>query len=133
VAVRAAVAATTALLAVTGCTPGVASNRDVVEIGIEHSAFDPARIEVRRGSTLTFVLRNDDPIAHEFILGDAGVQRVHERGTEKHHGTKPGEVSIPAGEVATTTYTFAEAGTVIFGCHLPGHYDYGMRGAVEVR
>ena len=30
-----------------------------------------------------------------------------------------------------TTYTF-DGGNLLFGCHLPGHYDYGMRGLVVV-
>ncbi len=100
---------------------------------IEHSKFDPAAIEVEEGSVVTFVIHNDDPIAHEFILGDDAVQRIHEKGTEAHHGAKPGEVSIPAGETRTTTYTFTNGQDLEFACHLPGHYDYGMRGAVEVR
>jgi len=121
------------LAGLASCAPGAASSHEVIEIAIEHSAFRPARIEVARGTTVTFVIRNGDPIAHEFILGDASVQRVHERGTEAHHGSKPGEVSVPSGRTATTTYAFDEPGQLIIGCHLPGHYDYGMRGAVEVR
>jgi len=121
------------LLGLASCAPRAASSHDVIKVEIEHSAFRPATIEVTRGSTVTFVIRNGDPIAHEFILGDRSVQRVHELGTEAHHGSKPGEVSVPAGETATTTYTFEEAGDLVIGCHLPGHYDYGMRGAVEVR
>jgi uncharacterized cupredoxin-like copper-binding protein len=32
-----------------------------------------------------------------------------------------------------TTYTFPDTtGELIFGCHLPGHYDFGMRGTVSV-
>ena len=123
----------TALLALLGaCVPSAAST-EPIEITIEHSRFDPARVTVARGATVTFVIKNADPIAHEFIVGDRAVQDVHEKGTEAHHGTKPGEVSIPAGETRTTTYTFAGPGDLIIGCHLPGHYDYGMRGAVEVR
>jgi uncharacterized cupredoxin-like copper-binding protein len=32
-----------------------------------------------------------------------------------------------------TTYTFDEPGIVQFGCHLPGHWTYGMHGEIEVR
>ena len=105
----------------------------MIDIAIEHSAFEPARLEVEEGETVTFVIVNGDPIDHEFILGDEQVQRIHEEGTEKHHDTRPGEISVPAGTTASTTYTFDEPGTLIYGCHIFGHYDYGMRGAVEVR
>lgn len=100
---------------------------------IEHSAFSPQRLEFRRGETVRFVVVNGDPIDHELIIGDEAVQDAHEKGTEAHHGTKDGEVSVPAGEQAETRYTFAEEGTLIFGCHLPGHYGYGMRGVIRVR
>lgn len=82
---------------------------------------------------MTFVINNRDPIDHEFIVGDESVQRAHERGTEAHHGTRPGEVSIPAGGTRTTTYVFETPGRLLIGCHLPTHYDYGMRGDVVVR
>ncbi|HJR44548.1 MAG TPA: plastocyanin/azurin family copper-binding protein [Actinomycetota bacterium] len=124
--------ACTALALAGACAPAAGSER-VVRIDIEHSAFDPALLTFERGETVRFVLRNSDPIDHEFIIGDEAVQDLHETGTEAHHGAKPGEVSIGAGESAETTYTFEEPGELIFGCHLPQHYKYGMRGAIEVR
>ena len=33
---------------------------------------------------------------------------------------------------AITTFTFEEPGTYEFACHLPGHYQYGMKGTIEV-
>ncbi|MGH2674318.1 MAG: cupredoxin domain-containing protein [Actinomycetota bacterium] len=102
-----------------------------VEIGIRYSRFGPSALVVSPGETVRFVLRNEDPIHHEFILGDLEVQRVHEVGEQPHHA-RPGEVSVPAGETAVTTYRFGEPGALLFGCHLPGHWSYGMRGTVRV-
>ena len=82
------------------------------------------------------MLRNTDPIDHEFILGPAAVQARHEQGRQRqHHGDVPGERSVPAGREAATTYAFPvlpEGGTLEFACHLPGHYAYGMHGTVRV-
>lgn len=119
-------------LAACGSGSGSPKATETIEITIEHSEFDPARLAVEAGTEVTFVIRNTDPIDHEFILGDEEVQQVHEKGTEAHHGTKPGEVSVPAGEERETTYFFSEAGELIYGCHLPGHYDYGMKGLVRI-
>ena len=105
--------------------------RRTVEIDIRYSRFEPQAVEVAPGETIRFVLRNRDPIHHEFILGDPEVQRIHEVGEEPHHA-KPGEVSVPAGETVVTTYTFGEPETLLFGCHLPGHWSFGMRGTVRV-
>lgn len=124
--------AVAALLAVALLGSSSPSTERTVEITIHHSRFLPANIEVAPGTTVRFVLRNTDPIDHEFILGDEEIQAIHEKGTETHHGAKPGEVSVPAGGEASTSYTFSEATTLLIGCHLSGHYAYGMRGSVRV-
>lgn len=105
-----------------------------VHITIHHSAFAPELIHARPGETIRFVLENTDPIDHEFIVGDERVQRVHEEGIEAHHAPRPGEISVPAQETRVTTYTFPRGtARLLFGCHLPGHYDYGMRGTISIR
>jgi uncharacterized cupredoxin-like copper-binding protein len=103
-----------------------------VHITIHFSSFDPERIDALPGETVRFVIENTDPIDHEFILGDEAVQQIHELGTEAVHPPKPGEVSVPAGTTATTTYTFGQPGELTFACHLPGHFAYGMHGRVTV-
>jgi uncharacterized cupredoxin-like copper-binding protein len=124
-------AALAALLA--SCAPAAADDGSrTVHVRIHYSRFEPARFAFDPGETVTFVVENADPIDHEFILGDETVQLAHERGTEAYHPPRPGEMSAPAGETATTTYTFAQAGPLIVGCHLPGHYAYGMRSEVTV-
>ncbi|HYN37415.1 MAG TPA: cupredoxin domain-containing protein [Actinomycetota bacterium] len=110
----------------------------VVTVTIEHSTFSTGTIEVEPGESVTFEIQNNDPIDHEFLVGGKKMQRVHEEGTEGHHGDRPTEVSVPAGESRTTTIEFTESDELsltdplIYGCHLPGHYDYGMRGEIEV-
>ena len=103
-----------------------------VALTIHHSRFEPSTLTVDEGTTVRFVVRNTDPIDHELIVGDDAVHARHENGTEAHHGAKPGEVSVAAGETATTTYRFDEAGDVLFACHLPRHLAYGMVGTVRV-
>ena len=117
-----------------GCSSraGAGTTDDTVTLTIRHSRFVPSSFEARPGSTVRIVVRNLDPIAHELIVGDQAVQDVHERGTETHHGDRPGEVSVPAGATAETTYRLPSSGPVLLGCHLPGHWDYGMRGTVRV-
>lgn len=104
-----------------------------VVLTARHSKFVPARVVVEAGTTVRFVVRNADPIAHELIVGPKQVHDRHETGTEAWHPPRPGEVSVRAYDEADTTYTFTDAGVVTFGCHLPGHWDYGMQGEVEVR
>ena len=103
-----------------------------IAVNIDHSRFSPDDYHFAPGQTVRFVIHNADPIDHEFILGNQSVQDRHENGTEKKHGSVPGEVSIPAGETRTTMYTFPASGPLIIGCHLPGHFNYGMRARVTV-
>ncbi len=103
-----------------------------IHIQIHFSGFDPSDIAIEPGQTVRFVVENTDPIDHEFIVGDEQVQRTHEAGTEAHHAPRPGEISIPPGETVVTTVTFPSQGALLFGCHLPGHYAYGMRGSITI-
>jgi uncharacterized cupredoxin-like copper-binding protein len=105
---------------------------DRIEIGIRYSHFGPSEVTVRAGDPVTFVLRNDDPIDHEWIVGDAATHERHRTGTEPVHGSRPTEVSIPAGASQETTVRFQTAGTYLYICHLPGHEAYGMVGRVVV-
>jgi uncharacterized cupredoxin-like copper-binding protein len=115
------------------CAAASATHVRTVEVDIELSRFEPSTIQVAPGETVRFVVHNADPIDHEFLVGDDAVQLVHELGTEAHHPPKAGEMSVPAGATRETTYTFPSTpGELIFGCHLPGHYAYGMRGLVLI-
>ena len=104
-----------------------------ITVEIEHSAFVPIELEVEAGERIRFVVINNDPIDHEFIVGDERIQLIHEKGTEAHHGARDGEISVPAFETRETSYTFGAAGRLLYGCHLPLHYKYGMKGEITIR
>ncbi|HUQ43508.1 MAG TPA: cupredoxin domain-containing protein [Candidatus Limnocylindria bacterium] len=103
------------------------------EIAIHYSHFEPSAITVPAGVPVTITLRNDDPIDHEWIVGDEAVHAFHRTGTEQLHPSRPTEVVIPAGETRTTVVTFAQPGSLRYICHLPAHKAYGMVGAVTIR
>jgi uncharacterized cupredoxin-like copper-binding protein len=103
-----------------------------VEIPIRYSHYQRNEVTVRAGVPVTFVLRNEDPIDHEWIVGDAAVHERHRTGTEPVHASRPTEVTIAAGTSVSTTVTFTKPGTYLYICHLPGHEAYGMVGTVHV-
>jgi uncharacterized cupredoxin-like copper-binding protein len=103
-----------------------------VHIRIHYSRFDVASPSFAPGERVRFVVENTDPIDHEFILGDRTVQILHERGTQAFHAPRPGVMTVPANTTRTTTYTFGDAAALVIGCHLPGHYAFGMRIPVTV-
>ncbi|TML75158.1 MAG: hypothetical protein E6G04_12825 [Actinobacteria bacterium] len=77
-------------------------------------------------------LVNEDPITHEFIIGTAAQQEAHEIGPDVDHNGLPGQASLAPGETRTISFTFGKSGSLIFACHRPGHYAYGMRGTITI-
>jgi uncharacterized cupredoxin-like copper-binding protein len=121
------------LLGVAAVAAGCAAPAAVtVTIHIHYSGFDQTEISVPRGVPVTFVLVNEDPIDHEWLIGDEAFHERHRHGTHVQHGAVPNEVSIPALETVQTTITFTDPGPVRYICHLPGHEAYGMVGTVRV-
>ena len=101
-------------------------------IAMRYSEFSEGRITVPAGVPLMFTLVNQDPIGHEWIIGDEATHARHRTGTEPYHDEIPTEVSLRAYETKTTTIVFDKPGDYVYVCHLPGHEQYGMKGVVRV-
>ena len=108
------------------------ANSDDATITIRYSRFAPVVVEARAGEPITITLRNDDPIGHEWMIGDAAFHERHRTGTEPFHDQIPTEVTVPAYSERLTTVTFEEPGDYAYICHLPGHEAYGMVGTLRV-
>jgi uncharacterized cupredoxin-like copper-binding protein len=115
---------------------GSAAGAPTIRITAHHSRFEPDRITVKPGATVRFVVHNSDPIDHEFIIGPPATHELHEKGTPHvHTGIVPGEITVPAGATVETSWTFGPSGSpaVAYGCHLAGHWAYGMHGLATIR
>lgn len=124
--------AVAALLLAVSAAAGCAPPAQTVTITIHYSAFDPAELTVPAGLPITFVLVNEDPIDHEWLIGDDEFHAAHRSGTHASHGDVPNEVTVPALETVRTTITFDDPGTLEYICHLPQHEAYGMVGILTV-
>ena len=124
-----------AILPACSAAAGAPSVRTVA-VTIHYSHFSPESLTVGAGGTVRFTITNQDPIDHEFILGDQALQDKEEAGTDLiHDGSVPGMVSAPAGKTVSTVVSFPKdplPGSLIYACHLPGHYAYGMRGKLRI-
>lgn len=118
-------------------SPADAADADrVVEIQTSDAlTFEPADITVAAGETVTFRLTNEGAVVHDFTLGDQATQDEHETEMSEMDGMdhdEPNVATIPAGETVELTWTFGDEGTVLIGCHQPGHYEAGMTGRITV-
>lgn len=110
-----------------------------IEVNVDNDlAFEPAEFEVGVGEVITFVISNTGDVEHEFVLGDQDAQeemaQMMDSGEDHAHsaGEMSNAITIDAGETAELTWRFSEPGTVLVGCHVPGHWEAGMRGTVTV-
>lgn len=116
--------------------PGEADRK--VEVKLTDSmAFEPPTMEFKVGETITFVVENTGKIVHEFVLGDEGAQAKHAEhmqgeGDMAMSHDEPNALNVEPGQTKELTWTFTEAGTTLYGCHVPGHYDAGMKGEITV-
>ncbi|MGE5596022.1 MAG: cupredoxin domain-containing protein [Hyphomicrobiales bacterium] len=123
-------AAILATLVLGACRDGGGTSRRTITFHYTH--YQPDELVVQVGEPVTFTLKNDDPIEHEWIVGSAEVHERHRTGTEPYHDSIPTEVTVPAFSTRTTTVTFDQPGDLLYICHLPGHEAYGMRGVIHV-
>ena len=109
---------------------------DMLEFG--YSCNLPA---VEAGTVIEFRMVNVGAVEHEAVFGDlaaqdeAEAQMAASSGDEDAHGDDdhgtPTLVLAP-GESGTIVVMFDEPGDMIIGCHVPGHWDAGMRSDYQV-
>ena len=111
------------------------ADRTVQVEALDSLEFDPARLKVRRGQAITFVVTNKGDDDHEFVLGDRSYQDDHAQQMEDggHFHGSGNAVTVPPGETAEITWLFESSGEVLFACHVAGHYEGGMVGSIAVR
>lgn len=96
----------------------------------------PSTIEVSAAETVTFAVTNGGKAVHEFTLGDPAMQQEH-AGMMAHipagmgHDA-PNSITLEPGETKRLAWRFGHAGTLEYACHVPGHYDAGMRGRITI-
>jgi uncharacterized cupredoxin-like copper-binding protein len=97
--------------------------------------FEPAYIVVEQGEQIRFVLANDGVWEHEFMLDSFAGNAKHKKVMEKNPGMEhddPNGKTINVAARAEMLWKFTKLGKYEYACLLPGHYEAGMKGVVEV-
>jgi len=141
---RVVIIAAAALLTACSAAPAASLNgisRTVELTMTEELTFEPAQIEIRRGETVSFSVRNVSNEAHEAYIGPEEQQRLH---AAEHSGLSPREqdqvthsmagLHIAPFGTGVIEYAFQdpELDEIVIGCHYPGHYEAGMQVVITV-
>ena len=97
--------------------------------------FTPNVINVNQGERVRLRIHNSGQALHEFVLGSHDELMDHaqmmKRFPDMEHD-EPYMAHVPPGRTVDILWTFNRSGRFEFACLLPGHYDAGMKGSVEV-
>jgi uncharacterized cupredoxin-like copper-binding protein len=97
--------------------------------------FSPASIDVKQGETVRFVVTNSGNLKHELVLGTEKELKEHYEAMKKNPEMEHADanmVTLAPGKTGEVIWQFTKAGKVDFACLQPGHYEAGMKGAVNV-
>jgi uncharacterized cupredoxin-like copper-binding protein len=97
--------------------------------------FTPAELKVKRGDTVKFVVRNGGKVMHEMVIGTEQELRSHAEIMKKHPGMEHDEpymAHVKPGGREELAWTFTKAGSFMYGCLIPGHWEAGMKGSIVV-
>lgn len=117
--------------------PGVAAKAGrTVQIDMTDAMrFSPASLNVKQGETVRFVVKNSGKVKHEMVLGTEKELKEHyevmKKNPEMEHADE-NMVTVAPGKTGEIVWQFTKAGKIDFACLQPGHYDAGMKGAVNV-
>lgn len=106
-----------------------------IEIASADIVFEPDAVTITVGETVTFTVTNTGALPHDFLIGTSEMQDEHDaemaEGMAGMH-EEPNAFVLAVGETKSMTWTFTEAGVLLFGCHQIGHYAAGMVGTITV-
>ena len=98
--------------------------------------FMPAKVEVKKGEQIKFVLRNNGELDHEFILATTAENLKHGEAMKKNpdmeHDDPNGKRLAPK-KADEIVWKFTKAGEFEYGCLIPGHREAGMIGTIIVK
>jgi uncharacterized cupredoxin-like copper-binding protein len=144
-----------------GGQPGQAAAASrTVEVIMHDNYYVPETIAVRAGETVRFVVRNAGQLVHEFNLGTPAMHAQHQAEMQMmvEHGVLEADrinrhmmnvdmggghvmshdhansVLLEPGQSGEIIWTFPADATVNleFACNVPGHYEAGMQGQVQL-
>jgi len=144
-----------AVLSVGVTAAALAAPVQKVTLTMSEFQFAPKTITLKLGTAVEVTLVNKGTVEHEFMLYpmpsmggmamdmDAyGAENTYFKGIGMVELVADGKTSRPSrlervmvapGKTAILRFTAKKTGMFEFGCHVPGHYEAGMKGTLTVK
>lgn len=130
-----------------------------VMVSMHDNYFDPAKISVKAGETIRFKVINKGTLLHGFVLGTPAMHKDHQAemmemmdmgmitadhidrarmmmphgpGSKPMSHNDPNGVMLEPGKSGEVVWKFTKPMHLEFACDMPGHYESGMKGPVNV-
>lgn len=96
--------------------------------------FVPSQFDIKKGETIRFNVMNKGELEHEFVIDTVEGNSKHKEAMAKMdmEHDDPNSVRLDEGKNGEVVWTFANEGTFEFACLIPGHYESGMHGPINV-
>lgn len=97
--------------------------------------FTPSALTIKQGDTIRFVVSNSGKAMHEFVIGTLTELKEHAELMKKFPNMEHDEpymAHVSPGKTETIVWQFSKGGEFHFGCLLPGHFEAGMVGKINV-
>jgi len=111
------------LIYVQGLSSHTMTDNDIqtIPVDIKEFKFTPSEIQVKPGK-VKFVVTNSGSVPHEFLFYESGEM------------TSPivAMKNMASGQTRESDVVELKEGTYEMGCHLPGHFEAGMKGDIVV-
>ncbi len=112
----------------------------IIEVTMEEPdgkmLYVPDQVEIRKGETIKFVIRNNGELDHEFVLATTQENLKHAEAMklnpEMEHDD-PNAKRVAPKQTSEILWKFTKPGRFEFACLIPGHRDAGMFGVAEVK
>jgi uncharacterized cupredoxin-like copper-binding protein/Cu/Ag efflux protein CusF len=101
----------------------------------DNMRFTPDTIDVKQGETIKFVVKNNGRVMHEMVIGTKDELAKHAETMKRFPNMEHDEAymaHVAVGKQADMVWHFSKAGTFMFACLIPGHFEAGMQGTIRV-
>ncbi|MBL4613278.1 MAG: cupredoxin domain-containing protein [Magnetovibrio sp.] len=143
----------------TGKQGNISEVTRTIEIKMFDNYYEPENLNIKKGETIRFAIKNMGDYVHEFNIGTASMHEAHQQemvlmmehgalevdkinydlmkmdmgnGVTMEHND-PNSVLLEPGKTGEVIWKFTNKSALQFACNVPGHYESGMAGELSFK